>query len=70
MVTQVQLTGLAQRNLETVVQRTIQSTGASALFVGCAYVSIYGAQFLRKLTQAAGINSVSLITDIRDAVWD
>ena len=68
MQVSLHVTGTNRRNLEPVIRDAIRSMNARALFMGCAYVSIYGAEFVRRLVNSTGISAVSLITDIRDAV--
>jgi hypothetical protein len=55
-------------NLEAALLRSIRRSGSSALGLAVAYVSIYGAHFLKDAAGRAGLGDIRLITDIGDAI--
>ena len=55
-------------SLETVLRDGIMETGTRSLGLAVAYVSVYGAGFLKMLTLTTPIREIRLIADIRDGI--
>src|SRR5690606_5463853 len=62
------LLGTDADNLETAMLNGIRRSSSSALGLAIAYVSIYGAHFLKSAAERCGVNDIRLITDVGDAI--
>lgn len=56
------------KDLEGYLARGIQRTKIEALGVAAAYMSVYGAEFLQRVSTSEGVPEVRLISNIGDAV--
>jgi HKD family nuclease len=61
-------TGLGGNTLESILSRGLRRSSPEALGVAVAYLSIYGARFLRVLAKDIRINNVRLVADTGDAI--
>jgi PLD-like domain len=68
MPTDLLATGVKANNLEAAILSRIRRSGSSALGLAIAYVSIYGAHFLKGVVGRFDLNVVRLITDTGDAI--
>jgi phosphatidylserine/phosphatidylglycerophosphate/cardiolipin synthase-like enzyme len=57
-----------RRSLETILLRGVKETGATSLGLAVAYVSVYGAKFVKRLVSNTAVAEVRLIVDIRDGI--
>ena len=62
------ISGAEEKDLEAYVSKVVISTGSTALGLAVAYVSVYGAEFLRKLVARGRIENVRLVSEIGDAI--
>lgn len=61
-------TGLGGKTLESILSRELKRSSPEALGVAVAYLSIYGARFLRRLASDLRITNVRLVADTGDAI--
>jgi hypothetical protein len=68
MGSSIQIIAPKRATLEAVLRDSISETGVESLGLAAAYVSVYGAQFLRSIVHETSVTNVRLITDIRDGI--
>ncbi len=62
------ISGPGRQSLKEEIDREIGASRPPAVALAVAYVSIYGAQYVRELKDRIGIEQVALVADIGDAI--